>query len=161
MRIRNAMLPGVLLALGAGEAVLADSSVTFGVSPELAAGAEALRRGQFEVGIALTQSGLEQFVTSEDRAGGLSNLCAGYIGLRKYDIAVVHCSAALQLRPRWQAYSNRALAYLSKGLIRLAERDCQEGLVLNPDSELLLRVKGLVEEAVRRRPVREGPDPTA
>ena len=55
--------------------------VRLGVSPELAAGADALQRGKFEEGIALTQTGLDQFVSSDDRAGGLSNLCAGYIGL--------------------------------------------------------------------------------
>ena len=157
MRIRNAILSGVLLTVGAGDTALADSSVMFGVSPELIAGAQALQRGQYEEGIALTQSGLEQFVTSEDRAAGLSNLCAGFIALRKYDIAVVHCSASLELHPRWQAYSNRALAYLSKGLVRLARRDCQDGLSLNPEGEPLLRVRALVEEAVSRRPLRDEP----
>src|SRR3990172_7946642 len=118
MRIRIAILAGVLLAIGAGGPALADSTVRFGASPGLVAGAEALRSGRFEEGIALTLSGLDEFVTAEDRAAGLSNLCAGFIALRKFDIAVVHCSASLELNPRWQAYSNRALAYLSKGLIR-------------------------------------------
>ncbi len=159
MRIRYVMLPGVLLAVGAGGGALADSVVRFGVSPELAAGAEALQRGKFEQGIVLTQSGLQQFITSEDRAAGLSNLCAGFIGLEKYDVAVVHCSASLELRARWQAHSNRALAYLRKGLIRLARRDCQEGLVLNPDAAELRRVNALVEEVVRRHPAYGDEDP--
>jgi tetratricopeptide (TPR) repeat protein len=131
------------------------------VNPDLVAGAQALQRGRFEEGIARTQSGLDTFVTREQRAAALSNLCAGYTALGKYDIAVIHCSASLELEPGWQAYNNRALAYLGKGLLRLAGRDCTQGLILNPDSEQLLQVRVLVEEAGRRRSGRTLPDPTA
>jgi hypothetical protein len=151
----------LLTALGASAVAGADSTVTFGVNPDLVAGADALQRGRFEEGIARTQSGLATFVTREHRVAALSNLCAGYTALGKYDIAVVHCSASLELGPGWQAYNNRALAYLGKGLIRLAGRDCAQGLSLNPDSEQLLRVKVLVEEAGRRRSGSASRDPAA
>jgi hypothetical protein len=157
---RIASLIGLLTAVG-GALASADSTVTFGVNAELVAGADALQRGRYEEGITRTQAGLDSFVTREQRAAALSNLCAGYTALGKYDIAVVHCSASLQLDPGWQAYNNRALAYLGKGLIRLAGRDCTEGLILNPDSEQLLRVKVLVEEAGRRRGGSGGRDPSA
>jgi tetratricopeptide (TPR) repeat protein len=157
---RIASLIGLLTAVG-GALAGADSAVTFGVNADLVAGAEALQRGRYEEGITRTQAGLDTFVTRDQRAAALSNLCAGYTALGKYDIAVVHCSASLELDPGWQAYNNRALAYLGKGLIRLAGRDCAEGLVLNPDSEQLLRVKVLVEEAGRRRNGRGSPDPSA
>lgn len=152
MCTRIAMLALLIAAFGAAGAATADSMVTFGVSPELVAGAEALERGRYEEGISRTQAGLDQFVTREQRASALSNLCAGYTGLAKYDIAVVHCSASLALEPGWQAYSNRALAYLGKGLVRLARRDVRRGLALNPNADKLLRVQALVEEAGRRRP---------
>jgi tetratricopeptide (TPR) repeat protein len=152
IRTRIAKLPGLLIAIGMAGPASADSAVTFGVSPDLVAGAEALERGHYEEGISHTQAGLDQFVTREQRASALSNLCAGYTGLGKYDVAVVHCSASLALTPGWQAYSNRALAYLGKGLVRLARRDVRRGLALNPDAAKLLRVQALVEEAGRRHP---------
>jgi len=156
---RIASLIGLLIAIGGVGPAGADSTVTFGTNRDLVAGADALQRGRFEEGITRTQSGLDTFVTREQRTAALSNLCAGYTALGKYDVAVVHCSASLELGPGWQAYNNRALAYLGKGLIRLARRDYMEGLTLNPDAEQLLRVKELVEEADRRRSGRDSRDP--
>ena len=158
-RTRNAVLPLLLVAVGTPGMAAADSMVTLGVSEDLVAGAEALQRGRYEEGIARTQSGLDGYVTRDDRAAALSNLCAGYTALGKYDIAVVHCSASLELDPGWQAYNNRALAYLGKGLVRLARRDVGRGLALNPQGDRLLRVQGLVEEAARRRSAFKERDP--
>lgn len=138
----------------------AQSTSVFGADPNLLAGAEALRLGRFQEGITLTQAGLNGSVGSDQRASALNNLCAGYVGLYQYDIAIVHCSEALELDPvNWQAYNNRAIAYLGKGLIRLARRDVRRGLQLNPDSDRLHRVEILVEEAAGRRAGRRDSDP--
>ncbi len=151
MRARAAVLLGGLAALADGTLAAAESSVTFGPHPDLVAGAEALQLGRFEQGIARTLAGLEAVVTPQQRASALNNLCAGYIALRQYDTAIVHCSAALEIDSgSWQAYNNRALAYLGKGLVRLARRDLRRGLQLNPHAEKLRQVEALVEEALRR-----------
>jgi tetratricopeptide (TPR) repeat protein len=136
--------------------------VTLGVNPDLAAGAAALQRGRFEEGIARTQAGLDSVIPPGHRASALSNLCAGLTALRQYDIAIVHCSASLEADPgNWQAYNNRALAYLGKGLLRLARRDVRRGLRINPGGENLRRVEAMVEDAERRRPPGREPDPIA
>jgi tetratricopeptide (TPR) repeat protein len=125
-----------------------ESMAYFGVNPDLAAGAEALERGRFSEGVERTLAGLQVEVSPEQRASALNNLCAGYVGLRQYDVAIVHCSAALNLEPgSWHALNNRAIAYLGKGQLRLARRDVLMGLRLNPDSEKLQRVSGMVDEA--------------
>lgn len=161
MDTRIIALTGLLAATG-GATASADSAATFGANPDLVAGAEALLHGLYEEGIAHTQAGLlDTFLTLEERAAALSNLCAGYLGLGKYDIAIVHCSASLELSPGWQAYSNRALAYLGKRMLRLARRDYTLGLTLNPHAEQLLKVKALVEEAGRRNGGRNAHDPIA
>lgn len=146
------MLPRVALLLGLliGFAPhgRADQSLLLGPDPDLVAGAEALLSGRFEEGVSLTQTGLNHVVTSEQRTAGLTNLCAGYTALRRYELAVVHCTEALTLDPqRWQAYSNRALAYLGQGRVRLARLDVIRGIELAPKAQRLLQVAALVEEA--------------
>jgi len=151
MRERAAVLLAALTLLAAAALAAAESSVIFGPHPDLVAGAEALRVGRFEQGIEHTLAGLESAMTPQQRVAALNNLCAGHAGLRQYDTAVVYCSAALDIDPRsWQAYNNRALAYLGKGLLRLARRDLRRGLQLNPDAEHLRQVEALVDEALAR-----------
>ena len=139
----------------------AESFAYFGVNPDLVAGAEALERGRFAAGVEHTLAGLRVEISPDQRASALNNLCAGYVGLGQYDLAIVHCSEALQLDPgSWQALNNRAIAYLAKRQWRLARRDAGKGLALNPASEKLQRVWQMVEEAAGA-PVdrRDAPDP--
>jgi tetratricopeptide (TPR) repeat protein len=160
MRTTTALLLAALTATAVP--VAADSTFTLGVNPDLVAGSEALLLGRFEEGIALTQTGLGAFVTPDQRASALNNLCAGYTGLRRYDIAIVHCSESLKLDPgSWHAYNNRALAYLGKGLVKLARRDVRRGLRLNPGAERLLKVQGMVEAAALRHAGEAERDPIA
>ena len=133
-----------------------DGVFTLGVDGDLVAGADALSHGRFEEGIELTAAGLGSAITRDQRASALNNLCAGHAALRRYAIAVVYCSESLELEPGWQAYNNRAIAYLGQGLLRLARRDVERGLALNPDDERLLQVRSMVEE---RAGEGSGPDP--
>ncbi len=150
------------LLTAASEAAVAGDTTLLGPNPDLVAGAEALQRGRFAEGIARTRAGLDAFVSADERASGLSNLCAGYIALRQYDVAIVHCSEALALnRGSWQAYNNRALAYLGKGMVRLARRDVRRGLALNPQAQRLLQVAALVEEAAGKGANAHDRDPIA
>jgi tetratricopeptide (TPR) repeat protein len=157
VRIRIALL----LVVAFAAAVRADETV-LGANPDLVAGAAALERGRYEEGVALTRAGLVTVVSREQRASGLNNLCAGYTALGLYDAAIVHCTESLALdEARWQAYNNRALAYLGKGMLRLARRDVARGLELNPLAQRLLQVAAMVEEAAGRRPNAPEKDPIA
>lgn len=130
--------------------VAGDGATYLGVDPNLVAGVEALERGRYRDGVEYTRAGLGAAVSQDHRAAALSNLCAGYAGLRQYDLAIVHCSEALGIEPEnWHALNNRAIAYLGKGQLRLARRDVLAGLELHPDSDTLKRVAALVEAAAR------------
>ena len=143
----------VLTLLGASTVHAGDDGVfTLGVDGDLVAGADALSRGRFEEGIELTASGLGSAISRDQRASALNNLCAGHAALRRYAIAVVYCSESLDLEPGWQAYNNRAIAYLGQGLVRLARRDVELGLALNPGDERLLQVRAMVEERAGEGP---------
>ena len=136
----------VIALLAAAAVAEADDVFTLGVDADLSAGAEALSRGRFEEGIELTAAGLGAAISRDQRASALNNLCAGHVALRRYSIAVVYCSESLDLSPGWQAYNNRAIAYLGQGLIRMARRDVERGLAINPDADRLLQVRDMVEE---------------
>src|SRR3990172_3730689 len=124
MRKGLAVLLGSLGAAGPRTPPARGGTGTLGAGPDLVAGAAALQLGRFEQGIELTRAGLDRVVTPLERASALNNLCAGYTALRQYDVAIVHCSASLDLHPGgWQAYNNRALAYLGSGMAQLARRD--------------------------------------
>jgi tetratricopeptide (TPR) repeat protein len=93
-----------------------ESTTVIGVNEDLADGARALQMGDFEEGIRLTIAGLKVETSPRDRASGLSNLCAGYTAAKQYAEAIDSCSQSLRIdAENWQAYNNRALAYLGNG----------------------------------------------
>jgi tetratricopeptide (TPR) repeat protein len=147
------LLCAVLAAPAAPSAELPPSSTSMtviGANELLSAGAEELQRGNFEQGVALTLQGLERPNAPQDRAAGLANLCAGYVGLHQYELAVVKCNESLELDPaNWRTWNNRAAAYLGKGMLEAALKDVQTGLQLSPESGTLKKTKQIVLE--RRR----------
>jgi tetratricopeptide (TPR) repeat protein len=141
-----------LLAVIPPQAAAVEGVVTFGAPAELVEGAAALERRRYADGVALTEAGLRQVTSADQRASGLNNLCAGYTALQRYDTAVRHCTASLALDDRsWQAYNNRALAYIGLGLLHLARLDVQRGLELQPESLPLWQVRAMVEQAARQQ----------
>jgi tetratricopeptide (TPR) repeat protein len=119
----------------------------FGVNAQLADGATALSVGNYDEGIRLTKLGLSGPPKPEQRSAALSNLCAGFDGNEQYERALAHCTAALEINNRnWQAYTNRAVAYLGMGELEAAEVDISRAVALNPKSKKLRRV----QRAVRR-----------
>ena len=117
-----------------------------GVNPNLSEGAYALEFGNYEEGIRLTLEGLRSSVRPSDRIGALSNLCAGYVGVRDYESALRYCNRALRIDEKnWHAYNNRSLAYLGLGDVKAAQRDLETGLSLNPSSKTLVEVGRLIE----------------
>ena len=130
-------------ALAAGE-----SRILLGANPYLSNGATALLYGNYSEGIRLTELGLETPPEWSDRSAALSNLCAGLAGNGLYDEAIVHCTSAIEINDgNWQAYNNRAIAYIGVGQVNQAQQDINRGLTLNPDSSELLMVQQLVRDA--------------
>ena len=76
-------------------------------------GADMLLAGQYEKGVQLTHQGLTQAIGFREEEAALSNLCAGYLQLEKYDTALQYCEMLLVRNDKhWRAYNNRALIYI-------------------------------------------------
>jgi tetratricopeptide (TPR) repeat protein len=144
-----------LLALSVAAYASDPESVTvIGVNKDLSDGARALQMGDFEEGLRLTIAGLRFESSARNRAGGLSNLCAGYTAVKQYAEAIDSCNEALKIDDQnWHAYNNRALAYLGQGEIDAAKRDLQDGLRLNADSRKLFQVAEMIEARERPPPL--------
>src|SRR5262245_4283170 len=137
----------------AADATAATSSTVFGTTNEqLVAGSVALRNRQFKAGVELTLAGLKQVNLPRDLAAALSNLCAGYVGLKEYELALRSCDESLELdRRNWRTWNNRAAAHLGRGQHQAAFEDVQEGLQIAPHSATLRRMLSIVEAHKRAR----------
>jgi tetratricopeptide (TPR) repeat protein len=121
------------------------ATVLGGANQHLLDAADALRVGDGERAIRLSLLGLEESLTPMEHVGALSNLCAAYTLAEEYDLAVARCSEALALEPRWQAYHNRALAYLHLRRLDDAARDIAAGFSIFPESKLLGKAQAALE----------------
>ena len=129
-----------------------NSMTVIGANELLSAGAQELQRGNYQQGVELTLAGLERPNSPQDRAAGLANLCAGYVGLRQYELALAKCSESIQLNSaNWRTWNNRAAAYLGKGMFEAALSDVQAGLELSPESGTLKKTKLILLERKRVR----------
>jgi tetratricopeptide (TPR) repeat protein len=117
-----------------------------GVNQYLIDAADAIRVGDADRAIRLSLLGLDASPSFEDRVGALSNLCAAYMLAEQFELAVVRCSEAIALEPRWQAYHNRALAYMHLHLLDDADRDIAAGFQIFPDSKLLAKARAKLDE---------------
>jgi tetratricopeptide (TPR) repeat protein len=146
----SAVLSGALLAFGtafAGETLSpAQSATVIGpLNPLLTDGTAALEAGHYEEGVRLTLAGLEQPNSAKDQAAAHSNICAGYVALKRFDEALEHCNRALELdSTNWRTYNNRAAVFVGMGKLDLAMTDVNAGLELAPDSETLHKSKQVV-----------------
>jgi tetratricopeptide (TPR) repeat protein len=126
----------------------ADSRTVLGVTNEyLAAGAEAIRAGQYDDGIRLTKLGLDRPNPPRDRAAALSNLCAAHAAKKEPDAAIGYCTESLQINDaNWRAYSNRAYAYYLKREFDEADSDLDVALSINPNARQMPQIRGLMNE---------------
>lgn len=116
---------------------------------DLADGATALRVGNAEDGVRLTERGLMSASSRRERVAGYSNLCAGLAMLERLDEALEACNRALELDGRhWRSYSNRALVYLKQERYPEAERDISVGEELNPNARTLKTLRAMYRDAV-------------
>ena len=80
-----------------------------------------------------------------DVAAGLSNLCAGYVGLRQFELAIKNCSDSLAINDsNWRTWNNRAAAHLGKGMYDAALQDVESGLERAPESFTLKKTRAIV-----------------
>lgn len=115
----------------------------------LSVGAQALLAGRYEEGIRLTLLGLERAGMSDQmRAGGLSNLCAGFAALNETSQAIEYCSQSIALNDRnWRAWSNRSYAYWLRGEIEQAGADLERATSINDRARQLFHIRGMLNEA--------------
>jgi tetratricopeptide (TPR) repeat protein len=135
----------------AQEPGIGGSRSVFGTNPYMSDGATALMLGNYEKGVELSRMGLKEILSTEERATLLSNLCAGYVGLKEFDTAIVYCNRSLDLDPNnWRALQNRAAAYSGIGQVNKAVNDAERGLELNPGSDSLKLTLSLIREQAKR-----------
>jgi hypothetical protein len=128
----------------------AQSSIVIGGSnPSLSAGALALLSGDYDEGIRLTLIGLDdRMISQENRASGLSNLCAGYAAKQLADTAIRYCTESLAVRRgNWRAFSNRSYAYWIKGMYSEAKFDLDAASALSPQARQIAQIRGMINEA--------------
>ncbi len=129
----------------------ASSKSTFGANSYLSDGATQLMLGNYKRGVELTRMGLGDILSQEERVASLSNLCAGYVGLKEYEVAVVFCNRSLAIEPlNWRALQNRAAANAGIGNFAQALKDVELGLTLNPNSDALKLTLAIVRDQGRR-----------
>ena len=133
-----------------GDRMEAGSKAVLGVRNQpLKAGADLMLAGDFEEGVRLTHIGLAQARGSREEEAGLSNLCAGYIKLEKYDLALQYCDMLLVRNERnWHGYNNRALLYIRTEQWDKAEADLIKGEALNAGAYTMKVVRSKYMNAV-------------
>lgn len=125
-----------------------EHGVVIGASEYLSAGADAIRRGNYDEGIRLTTIGLQrQARTVRDRAAGLANLCAAYVAKHEPDKALPYCNESIELYDgNWRAFSNRSHAYLLKGMLDEAARDNATAAAMRPNAPHVQMIRGMLNE---------------
>ena len=130
----------------------ADSRTVIGVGNEyLSAGAEAIRARQYDDGIRLTELGLQRAASPQDKAAGLSNLCAAHAARGEPDRAITRCTESIAINDgNWRAYSNRSYAYYLKGLYAQADSDLALAIGINPIARQVAQLRGMINERTLR-----------
>jgi len=118
----------------------------FGADPDLKAGEVALRDGDHKLAIKKLLAGLPNAISTKDRATTFNNLCAAYSLAGEYDTSIQYCNDALSLKSGyWRAYQNRARSLIGKGEHSQAIESARQGLVIVPESPVLLRTLELAQ----------------
>ncbi|MGB5738824.1 MAG: tetratricopeptide repeat protein [Woeseia sp.] len=118
-------------------------------NPVLQDGADALLAGDAERGVRLTLQGLKVAAGSREEEAALSNLCAGYILLEKFNEALRYCDMLITRNSEnWRAYNNRAVIFIKTGQFAKAEQDLLRGEELRPGAHTLKVARAMYMNAV-------------
>lgn len=138
----------LVLLLSGGSQLAAEEASKTVIGPRnvyLADGADALLAGDGEEGVRLTLRALEFAHGSRETKFAHANLCAGYAMIDKPLTALEHCNWVLEHDPNyWRAYNNRAIVFLKLGRYEESEADIARGQALQPGSDKLKTVKGML-----------------
>jgi len=126
------------------------SKVVLGVrNVPLKQGADALLSGDYDEGIRLTHIGLQHAMGAKEHEAALSNLCAGYLQLGKYNTALQYCELLLaRNEASWRGYNNRAIIYIKTEQWEKAEADLIRGESLNAGAHTLKVARAMYMDAV-------------
>ena len=126
------------------------NNVVLGVRNQpLKTGAELLLAGKYKEGVKMTHKGLAQALGSREEEAGLSNLCAGYLQLQKFDEALQYCDMLLVRNDKnWRGYNNRALIYIKTEQWDKADADLVKGEELNAGAYTLKVARSMYMDAV-------------
>lgn len=117
---------------------------------DLYEGAQLLIRGKYKEGIRRTRLGLDIASNDRERQAGLSNLCAGYLRLKEYEVALEYCNQALQINARnWRALSNRALINIMLEQYSAAERDIDLAEEVAPYARAIKETRAIFLDATQ------------
>ena len=148
--MNRSLLIGLLWLLVPGVAwVQPDSRTILGAGNEfLSAGSFAIRVGQYDEGIRLTELGLKRYHPSiADRSSAYSNLCAAWAAKGDPDKAIPLCDESLRLSSdNWRAYNNRSYAYYLKGMYAEATFDLDSATAINPRARQVEQLRGMINE---------------
>jgi len=157
-RLLSIGLPWLLMP-GFAVAQATDNRTIIGSGNEfLSAGSFAIRVGQYDEGIRLTELGLTRYHPSlADRASAFSNLCAAWAAKGDPDRAIGYCDSSLRLSSNnWRAYSNRSYAYFLKGMYAEATIDLDSAAAINPNARQIEQIRGMInEQGLRPRVIME------
>ena len=143
------LLPGPAYAQQDDRMELGNKTVIGIRNPPLKFGADAMLAGNYEEGIRLTHQGLARAVGVREEEAALSNLCAGYLQLGKYDTALKYCEILLSRNDEsWRGYNNRALIYIKTRQWEKAEADLIKGEALNANARTIKVARAMYMDAV-------------
>ena len=139
-----------IIGLGVTLVCAQENRIVVGVSNiDIMDGADALLAGDVEEGVERTLAGLRYASAGKERLTGLSNLCAGYILLERYDDALEQCNKALSEDvDYWRALANRALIYILKGRYDAADKDLDRAEELAPNAHTVKNVRELLRDRI-------------
>jgi len=112
-------------------------------------GAQELLAGNNAEGVRLTHKGLKMAHGRREEEAALSNLCAGYVKLELYDLALKYCELLLARNDRnWRGYNNRAVVYIMTKQWEKAEQDLISGEALRPGAKTMKVARAMYMDAV-------------
>lgn len=146
----------LLAVLGAGAPVWAQPAaatyIWLGTPSEITDGGKLINEGKAEEGIALIRTVMNKQLPRKALVAGHTNLCGGYLTLKRYRKAIRNCDRAIRMGTQlWQAYSNRGAARFALGRSDPAIADYRRAIELNPENENLRANLALIEGDKRIR----------
>ena len=147
--ILSVAIAAALPRIACAETPAASSNTVIGPNVMLADGADALMKGDWQRGVQLTQMGLAFAISQQDRASGLANLCAGFVGNSREEHPAQRVSA-VQV---WRKVVSGRVRIIGPHVCRHAREPVDVGSRIRGESQVAgYEVRGLEHPRVRDAP---------